>query len=112
MSAAALIPSLMPLVVVLAMRRAEERIHRQLADARALTSESAIELSLGRAFDNERLRSLVDGGAVRPAAGSRHFLDSEGWANDQRRRRRRILLALSVVVAVVGVVFAVVLALR
>jgi len=107
MSAAAVIPSLIPLVVVVAMRRAEARIYRQLADARALTAESAIELSLGRSIDRRRLQGLIHGGAVRLAADSRHFLDSEGWASYQRNRRRRVLLALSVVVALVGVGFAV-----
>ncbi|MEZ5964032.1 MAG: hypothetical protein R3F56_09330 [Planctomycetota bacterium] len=99
-------------MVVVAMRRAEERIRRQLADARALTPESAIELSLGRAFDKRRLRGLVDGGAVRLAADDRHFLDPVGWGKYQQRRRRRMLLALSVAVALVGVVFAVTFALR
>lgn len=40
MSAAALVPCLIPMFVVIAMRRAEERIHRQLAEARAFTAES------------------------------------------------------------------------
>jgi hypothetical protein len=107
MSAAAAIPSLIPLFVVVAMRRSEARIHRQLADARALTAESAIPLSLSRSIDRRRLQSLIHGGAVRLAADSRHFLDSDGWGNYRRNRRRRALLALSVVVALVGVGFAV-----
>ena len=81
MSAAAVIPSLIPLFVVIAMRRAEARIYRQLADARALTAESAIQLSLSRSMDRRRLRGLIHGGAVRLAANSRHFLDSDGWGS-------------------------------
>lgn len=104
MSAAALIPSLLPLFVVAAMRRAEARIHRQLADARAFTAESSIPLSLGRSMDRRRLHGLIRGGAVRVTANSLHFLDADGWSNYQGNRRRRVLLVLSVVVALVGVV--------
>jgi len=107
MSAATLIPTLIPLLVVAAMRRAEARIHRQLADARAFTAESAIPLSLGRSFDKRRLEGLIRGGAVHPTDVGRHFLDAQGWDNYQRNRRRRALLALSVALALVGVVFAV-----
>lgn len=108
MSAAALIPTLLPLFVVAAMRRAEARIHRQLVDARALTAETAIQLSLRRSMDRRRLDGLVHGGAVRVAANDRHFLDSDGWGHYQRNRRRRALLALSVVVALLGIAFVVV----
>ena len=107
MSAAAVIPSLIPLFVVVAMRRAEARIYRQLADARAFTAESSIQLSLSRSIDRRRLQGLIHGGAVRLTANSLHFLDTDGWGNYQRNRRRRVLLALSVVVALVGVGFAV-----
>jgi hypothetical protein len=107
MSAAAVIPSLIPLFVVVAMRRAEARIHRQLADARAFTAESSIQLSLNRSIDRRRLQGLIHGGAVRLTADGLHFLDTEGWGNYQRNRRRRALLALSVVVALIGVGFAV-----
>jgi hypothetical protein len=107
MSAAAVIPSLIPLFVVVAMRRAEARIYRQLADARALDAESAIQLSLSRSIDRRRLLGLIHGGAVRLTANSRHFLDTDGWGHYQRNRRRRVVLALSVVVALVGVVFVV-----
>src|SRR5262249_2079166 len=112
MSAAAAIPSLIPLFVVAAMRRAEARIYRQLVDARALTAESAIQLSLSRSIDRRRLQGLIHGGAVRLAANSRHFLDPDGWGNYQRNRRRRGLLALSIVVAFVGVGFAVLYVMR
>ncbi len=107
MSAAAVIPSLIPLLVVVAMRRAEARIHRQLADARAFTAESSIPLTLNRSMDRRRLQSLIHGGAVRLTANSLHFLDTDGWGNYQRNRRRRAWLALSVVVALIGVGFAV-----
>lgn len=107
MSAAAAFSSLIPLFVVTAMRRAEARIHRQLAEAKAFTAESAIELPLGRAMDRRRLAGLVEGGAVRVTPNRRHFLDADGWADYQRRRRRRVQLALAVVVALVGIVFAV-----
>ncbi len=107
MSAAAVIPSLLPLLVVVAMRRAEARIYRQLADAHAFTAESSIPLSLSRSFDRRRLEGLIHGGAVRLAADSLYFLDADGWDNYQRKRRRRALLALSAVVALLGVGFAV-----
>ncbi len=107
MSAAAAIPSLIPLLVVVAMRRAESRICRQLADARAFTEESSIPLSLSRSIDRRRLQSLVHGGAVRLTANGFHFLDTVGWDHYRRIRRRRALLALSVVVALLGVGFAV-----
>ena len=103
MSAAAVIPCLIPLCVVVAMRRAEARIYRQLADARAFTAESSIQLSLSRSIDRRRLQGLIHGGAVRLTANSLHFLDPDGWGNYQRNRRRRALLALSVAVALVGV---------
>lgn len=112
MSAAAVIPSLIPLLVVVAMRRAEARIHRQLTDARAFTAESSIALSLQRSMDRRRLQGLIDGGAVRLTANNLHFLDTDGWGNYQRNRRRRVLFALSVVVALVGVGFAVLFVMR
>ena len=102
MSAAAVIPSLIPLFVVVAMGRAEARIYRQLAGARAFTAESAIPLSLNRSLDRRRLQGLIHGGAVRLTANSRHFLDAEGWSDYQRNRRRRVLLAMSIVVAISG----------
>jgi hypothetical protein len=107
MSAAALIPSLIPMFVVVAMRRAEANIHRRLSDARAFTAESAIPLSLDRSLERRRLQGLIRGGAVRLTANSRHFLDADGWSNYQRSRRRRGLLAMSVVVALIGISFAV-----
>lgn len=107
MSAVTLLPSLLPLLVVASMRRAEARIHRQLVDARAFTAESAIELSIKRSFERRRLEGLIHGGAVRLTANSRHFLDSDGWVNYQRARRRRAMLAASVALALVGVAFAV-----
>jgi hypothetical protein len=103
MSAAAVIPSLVPLLVVVAMRRAEARIHRRLADAGAFTGESAIQLSLSRSLERRRLQGLIRGGAVRLTADSRHFLDADGWSNYQQNRRRRALLAMSVVVALIGI---------
>ena len=103
MSAAAMIPSLIPLLVVVAMRRAEASIYRKLADARAVTAESAIQLSLSRSLERRRLQGLIRGGAVRLTANSRHFLDADGWSNYQRNRRRRVLLAMSVVVALIGI---------
>ena len=112
MSAAAVIPSLIPLLVVVAMRRAEARIHRQLADAGAVTAESAIQLSPGRSFERTRLQGLIRGGAVRLTANSRYFLDAEGWNSYQRNRQRRVLFALSVIVALIGVAVAVLLITR
>jgi hypothetical protein len=112
MSAAAVIPSLIPLFVVIAMRRAEASIHRQLADARAFTAESAIQLSLRRSFERRRLQGLIRGGAVRLTADSRHFLDADGWSNYQRNRRRRGLLAMSVALAIIGMGVAVLCVMR
>lgn len=101
MSVAAVFPSLLPMFVVVAIRRAEQRIHRQLADAGAVTADSAIQLSLGRAFDGSRLEALVRSGAVRVAADQRHYLDAEGWNRHQLARRRRVLLVLSVILPLV-----------
>jgi hypothetical protein len=103
MSAAAIIPSLLPFVMLGAMRRAEARIYRQLADARAFTVESAIQVSFKRSLDRRRLQGLVGGGAVRVTADSRHFLDADGWTNYQGNRRRRVVLAMSIVAVLVGV---------
>jgi len=112
MSAAAVIPSLLPLFVVVLMRRAEARVYRRLADAQAFTAESAIQLSPSRHMERRRLHALIHGGAVRLTANSRHFIDAEGWRGYQRNRRRRALLALSVVVSLVGIVFAVIFVMR
>jgi hypothetical protein len=112
MSAAAFIPSFIPLIVVVAMRRAEERIHRQLADARAFSAETAIPLSPGRSIERRRLQGLIRGGAVRLAANERHFIDADGWSNYRRNRRRRALIALSVVLALVGIGLAVLFSMR
>ena len=111
MSAAATVASMVPMLVVAAMRRAEARIHRQLVDAGALTAESAIPLSLGRPFAKARLQALVSAGAVRPAADGRHFLDANAWNTHQRNRRRRALLAVVIVLALIGIAASVIVAL-
>ena len=107
MSAAAVIPSLLPLFMLVAMRRAEARLYRQLADAKASTPESAVPLSPGRSIDRRRLQGLIRGGAIRLNASGHHFLDADGWVRYQRDRRRRGLLAVSVLVALLGVAFAI-----
>ncbi|MBL8755672.1 MAG: hypothetical protein JNK15_20420 [Planctomycetes bacterium] len=112
MTAAALIPTLLPMFMVIAMRRAEARIHRQLTDAQATDAETAIELTLHRSMDKRRLRGLVEGGAVRLAADSRHYLDATGWQDYQRRRRHRVILAMTIVLALVGSTLAVVFAMQ
>ncbi len=112
MSVAAVIPSLIPLFVVAAMRRAEARIYRQLADAGAFTAESAIQLSLSRSFERRRLQGLIGGGAVRVTANGRHFLDTDGWTKYRSDRRRRALLAMSIIAALFGVGIAVFLVMR
>lgn len=103
MSAAAVIPSLLPLFVVVAMRRAEARIHRQLTEARAFTAESAVELSLGRSIDRRRLQGLIGGGAVHLTANGRHFLDADGWSRYRSNRRHRVFTVVSVILALIGV---------
>ncbi|MBK8097674.1 MAG: hypothetical protein IPK26_11240 [Planctomycetes bacterium] len=110
MSAAAVIPCLVPVIVAVAMRRAEARIHRQLTDAHATTADSAIQLSLSRSMDRRRLQGLVHGGAVHATANGRHFLDSAGWDTYHRNRRRRVSWAASIAIAVVGLILVVVFA--
>lgn len=112
MSAAALIPSLLPLVVVAAMRRAEARIRRRFDEARAFDAESAIPLPLDRSIERRRIESLTDRGAVHRTADGLYFLDVEGWDRYRSDRRRRGLVALSVLVAVVGIGIAVLLILQ
>ncbi len=112
MSAAALIPSLVPLIVVAAMRRAEARIRQRFEEARAFTTESAIPLSLDRSLERRRLESLTSRGAVHRTADGRYFLDVEGWSRYQGDRRRRGLVAVSVLLALVGIGIFVVLAMR
>ena len=112
MSAAAVIPSLLPLFMVVAMRRAEERIHRQLESAGAIRAEAAIPLALTRSFDRRRLQGLLGGGAVRQAANGHYYLDVDGWSTHKKNRQRRALVALSVVVALLGVVAVVFFVLR
>ena len=107
MSAAAMIPTLLPLVVAIAIRRTEARIYRQLADAGAISAESAVQLSASRFLESRRLQHLIRGGAVRLAANGHCYLDAEGWNKYQSNRRRRALLAVSVVVALVGITGAV-----
>lgn len=102
MSAAAVIPSLLPLFMVIAMRRAEERIHRQLESAGAIRSAAAIPLALTRSIDRRRLQGLLGSGAVRLAPNGHYYLDVEGWDTHKGNRRRRALLALAVVVALLG----------
>jgi hypothetical protein len=111
-SGAALIPSLLPLFMVAMMRRAEERLHLQLASAGALSAESAIPLSPTRSIERRRLQGLIQGGAVRLTADGRHFLDADGWNRHHRNRMRRALFALCVAVALIGVAVGVALVLR
>jgi hypothetical protein len=112
MSAAAVIPSLLPLFIVVLMRRAEARIYRQLADAGAFADESAIQLSPIGPLERRRLQGLIHGGAVRLTANGRYFLDADGWSSYRRNRRRRALFAMSVVVALIGISVAVLFAMR
>ena len=111
-TAATFLPSMLPIIVLAAMRRAEARIHRQLTEASAVSLESATQLSLGRSIDKRRLDGLVEKGAVRRAADGRHFLDADGWAKHQEDRRRRGLFAVSIVVALLGLGAAVYFVLR
>ena len=111
-NAAVAIPTLLPLFIAIAMRRAEASIYRQLAAAGAFTAESAIQLSPSRSFERRRLEGLIRGGAVRLTANSRHFLDTDGWNGYHRNRRRRALLAVSVVVAILGIAVAVLCVMR
>lgn len=112
MSAATIIPSLIPLIVVVAMRRAEERVLRQLTDAHALTAETAIPLSPSRSIERRRLQGLIHGGAIRLTADGRHFLDADGLNIYRGNRRRSALIALSVVLSLVGIGLAVLFSLR
>lgn len=112
MSAGAVLPSLIPVIVVAAMRRAEGRIHRQLSEAGATTTESAITLSLRRSLDRRRLQALIHSGAVHATADGRHFLDAEGWTRHRNARLQRVALAVTVIVALLGVVAFVILATR
>ena len=112
MSAAPALISLLPLIVVAAMRRAEARIHRQLTDAGAVTAESAIPLPLTRRIQRRRLEDLIRNGAVRLTANGRHFLDADGWTAYRQKRHRRALIAMSVAVALIGIGLAVLLSLR
>ena len=102
-----LVPTLVPLFVALAIRRTEERIYRTLTDAGALTAESAIEFAVGRPLARSRLRRLVRKGAVGVAENGRYYLDTDGWQAYRSSRRRRGLLAMLVVLALVGITFAV-----
>ena len=99
----AVIPTLLPLFIAVAIRRAEQRIYRQLADARAFAAESAVPLSPSWPLERRRLQSLIRGGAVRLTANNHHFLDADGWNQYLSNRRRRVLFALSMVVALVGI---------
>ena len=107
MHAGAVIPTLLPLFIAIVIKRTEARIYRQLADAQAFTAESAVQLLPNRSIEKRRLQHLIRGGAVRLAANGHHFLDADGWNRYQSNRRRRGLLAMSVVLAVVGITFAV-----
>ncbi len=112
MGAGALIASFVPILVAVSMRRAEERIHRQLVDAKALTPESAVPLSLERSFDHRRLEALLRSGAVRATENGRHYFDPDGWERHREARRRRVLVVLPIVLAVVGVLITVLLILK
>ena len=112
MSVAAIIPSMLPLLIVAMMRRAENRIYRQLSDANAYTPDSAIALSPGRSIEQKRLQSLIRGGAVRLNANSQYFLDTDSWSTYRSNRRRRALLAITIILALAGMAIALLLALR
>jgi hypothetical protein len=112
MSAAAVIPSLLPLFVAIALRRAEESIHRQLEGARAVSAETAVLFVPQRAFQARRLKALLADGAVRVTADGKHYLDAAGWEQHRNRRSQRIALGVCVALALVGVGLAVALALR
>lgn len=102
MNPGAMIPTLLPLFVAVAMRRAERRIHRRLRDSGAFDPQSAVPLSLSRSIERRRLEGLISHGAVRLTGNDRYFLDSEGWNRHQRDRRLRVFFAVSVVLALLG----------
>ncbi len=103
MSAVAAFSSFIPLIVVASMRRAERNIHRRLADARAFSAESAIQMSPGRPFEGRRLQGLIHGGAVRKTADNLCFIDADGWNAYQLARRRRVTFVISVLGALIGI---------
>lgn len=109
---AAFIPTIFPLFIVIAIKRAEERIHRQLSEARATTAETAIALSTTRSIDQRRLEHLVRGGAVRVNASGLHYLDADGWRRHLEARRRRVFVALTIVLVLLGVGIAIAVSLR
>lgn len=103
MAAHTVIPSLIPIFVAVAMRRAEERIRKQLVDAGALTPETAIALTPTRSMDSRRLKGLMDGGAVRRTTSGLHYLDEGGWNAYLANRQQRAMVAVGVVLALIAV---------
>ena len=100
-------PTFLPLFIALAIRRAERRIRRDLLDAGAISASTAASLSYERSLLRKRLRRLVDAGAVREVEPGRYYLDEDEWTRYRHDRRRRGLIAVSVVVALGGLAFAV-----
>lgn len=100
-------PTFLPLIIALAIRRAERRIRQDLLDAGAVSASAAVPLSTERSLRRKRLRRLIDAGAVREVEPGQYYLDEGEWTRYHHDRRRRALIAVSVVVALGGLAFAV-----
>ena len=97
------LPTFLPLLIAVAMRRAEQHIHADLVAAGALSADTAVALAYVQPLRRTRLRRLVASGAVRSASAGHFYLDEAAWATHRASRRRRALVALSIVLALAGV---------
>jgi hypothetical protein len=96
----AVVPSLLPAILLARQRRAV----RRFADAGALTPQSARrprEVGVG---DGRIVRLLARRGVLVATADDRHYLDVAAWERLRSRRRRLAMLSLALVL--VGVALA------
>ena len=101
------VPTFLPMIIALAIQRAERRIRQDLLDAGAVSASGAVPLSYDRLLRRKRLRRLIDAGAVREVEPGRYYLDEVEWTRYRHDRRRRGLVAVSIVFALGGLAFAV-----
>ena len=94
---------LAPLFAALILRT-DRRIVRTLRDEQALSPDRAFPFDPQNAFVRWRFRRLAFGGAIRPAAQGRWYLDEAGLDNYRWARRKRLIAAAGVAIAVMATV--------
>jgi hypothetical protein len=78
--------------------RTDRRIVRQLREAKASSTSSAIYLNEPHFPGSWRLIRLGNAGAIRQAQSEHYYLDEAGYAAFRKRRRQRVVVVICILI--------------